>query len=100
VLNVAGYFDPLLALLDRAESEGFLKREHRQMLLVETSPTLLLDALAGYEAPAHCDAVQDRATGTAASRLRPPSTRAPAGQHRRVRSRREASSHGSHPSAL
>ena len=51
VLNVAGYFDPLLMLLDRAVAEGFLKREHREMLLVEISAARLLDAFDAYMPP-------------------------------------------------
>jgi predicted Rossmann-fold nucleotide-binding protein len=52
VLNVAGYFDPLLALLDRAVVEGFLKPEHRQMLLVGTAAARLLDIFDAYKPPA------------------------------------------------
>ena len=52
VLNIAGYFDPLLALLDRAVDEGFLKQEDRGMLLVENSAARLLDAFDAYKPPA------------------------------------------------
>jgi len=34
VINVGGYFNPLLALLDNALDEGFLGAEHRGLLLV------------------------------------------------------------------
>ena len=51
LLNVAGYFDPLLALCDQAVAEGFLRAENRAQLLAHTAPADLLDALAGYEAP-------------------------------------------------
>jgi uncharacterized protein (TIGR00730 family) len=43
LLNVAGYFDPLLAQLDRAVAEQFLRREHRDMLLVSEDTSQLLD---------------------------------------------------------
>ena len=33
LLNVSGYFDPLLAMLDRHVSEGFLRPEHRALLI-------------------------------------------------------------------
>jgi uncharacterized protein (TIGR00730 family) len=45
LLNVAGFFDPLLAWLDRAVEEGFLREQHRQILLVDDRPERLLDAL-------------------------------------------------------
>src|SRR5271166_5111645 len=33
LLDVDGFFDPLLAWLDRAVREGFLREDHRQLLL-------------------------------------------------------------------
>ncbi len=42
LLNVGGYFDPLIEFVDRAVAEGFLSPLHRQMLLVETDPAALL----------------------------------------------------------
>jgi hypothetical protein len=46
LLNVEGYFDPLLAVLDRAVSERFLKPEHRKLFLVGEEPAALLEAMA------------------------------------------------------
>ncbi len=51
LLNVNGYFDHLLAYLDHATQEGFLRAEHREMLLVANSPAELLDLFAHYEPP-------------------------------------------------
>jgi uncharacterized protein (TIGR00730 family) len=51
LLNVAGFFDPLLALLDHAVAEGFLRPAHRSLVLVAATPDELLDKLASYEAP-------------------------------------------------
>jgi uncharacterized protein (TIGR00730 family) len=51
VLNVADYFAPLLALLDRGVTERFLRAEHRSMLLAATTPSELLDQMATYRAP-------------------------------------------------
>jgi uncharacterized protein (TIGR00730 family) len=48
VLNVNGYFDPLLAMLDRAEKEGFVFPEHRQSLLCAAQPDALLDAMKNH----------------------------------------------------
>ena len=45
LLNVEGYFDPLLAFLDHAVREGFLDRENRGILLVEEDPARLLSRL-------------------------------------------------------
>ena len=52
MLNVDGFYDGLLAFLDRQSSEGFVRREHRDMLIVESDPDALLDRCAAYEPPA------------------------------------------------
>ena len=49
LLNTAGYFDPLLAWIDRAVDDGFIRTEHRKMLNVATNPDELLDALHHHE---------------------------------------------------
>lgn len=51
LVNVAGFYDPLLALLNGAVREQFLRPEHRDRLLVETAPTALLDAFALWKSP-------------------------------------------------
>jgi uncharacterized protein (TIGR00730 family) len=51
LINIAGYFDSFLAFLDHAVSEGFMKKAHREMLLVSDDPTALLECFKSYEAP-------------------------------------------------
>jgi len=51
LINVHGYFDPLLSFLDGAVAEGFMKSEHRQMLLVTDDPLGMLDQMATYKVP-------------------------------------------------
>jgi uncharacterized protein (TIGR00730 family) len=46
LLNVNGYYDGLIAFLDRATVEGFMKPQHRGLLHVSSDPRALLDALA------------------------------------------------------
>jgi uncharacterized protein (TIGR00730 family) len=45
LLNVAGYFDPLLAMFDQATREGFLSAPHRQLIISDEDPIRLLDRL-------------------------------------------------------
>jgi uncharacterized protein (TIGR00730 family) len=45
LLNVAGFFDPLLAWVDQCVREGFLRPEHRDSLLVAGDPEELLAML-------------------------------------------------------
>jgi uncharacterized protein (TIGR00730 family) len=49
VLDVEGYWQPLLALLDHAVAERFLPEQHREMLLSDTEPDALLDALEAWQ---------------------------------------------------
>jgi uncharacterized protein (TIGR00730 family) len=51
LLNVAGYFDPLLQFLDRAVAEKFVRDVHRQMVIVESDPRELLARFEAYEPP-------------------------------------------------
>jgi uncharacterized protein (TIGR00730 family) len=45
LLNVDGYWDPLLLMLDRARDAGFLKPKNRELLRVATNACSLLDLL-------------------------------------------------------
>jgi uncharacterized protein (TIGR00730 family) len=45
LLNVNGYYDPLMAFIDHALAEGFIGPEHRSLLSVEAEPAALLDQL-------------------------------------------------------
>jgi len=45
ILNIRGYYTPLLRMFDHAEDEGFLKPENRALVLAKESPAELLRAL-------------------------------------------------------
>lgn len=49
LLNVGGYYDPLLMMLDRAVGQQFVRPEHRGLLLVSTDPEALLAAMNAYK---------------------------------------------------
>ncbi|MFO1462601.1 MAG: TIGR00730 family Rossman fold protein [bacterium] len=51
LLNVAGYFDPVLKFLDEAVARGFLKPKHRRLLLDCGDPAALLAALQAFQPP-------------------------------------------------
>ena len=48
LLNVRGFFDGLLAFVDHSIDQGFVRREHRAMVLVATSPDEILDRFERY----------------------------------------------------
>src|SRR5262245_26422472 len=51
LLDVAHFFEPLLALFDAGVAEGFVRPEHRRLVLASTDPAALLDALGAWVPP-------------------------------------------------
>ncbi len=49
LLDVAGYWEGLLAFLDHMVAERFIRREHVDTLLVESDAAMLLDRLHSFE---------------------------------------------------
>ncbi len=45
LLNVRGYYDPLLSMFDHALREGFLKAEHRELVVSGEDPAELVERL-------------------------------------------------------
>ena len=61
VLNVVGYYTPLLAMLDHAVQERFLKIENRELVLARDSASELLRALEDWR-PVRVEKWLDRET--------------------------------------
>ena len=51
ILDVGGYFGPLLSFLDTATERGLLRREHRAMVLVDDDPGALLEQMRAWSPP-------------------------------------------------
>lgn len=51
LLDVAGFFAPLLRFLDHVTEQGFIDAAHRGMVLSAGDPDTLLEMLAGYDPP-------------------------------------------------
>ena len=51
ILNVDGFYDALIAFIDHQAAELFMRREHRDMLVVDTEPQRLLDRFVSYQPP-------------------------------------------------
>ncbi len=51
LLDVEGFFGPLLDLFDRAVKEGFVHPDHRSLVLAGEDPEGLLDAMERYSPP-------------------------------------------------
>jgi len=48
LLNAAGFYTPLLRMFDHAAREGFVRPEHRRMVLVDETPEGLLEQMRRY----------------------------------------------------
>lgn len=51
VLDVDGYYAPLIALFDHATKSQFVRPEHRRLVMVGTEPEALVDELLHAEVP-------------------------------------------------
>lgn len=51
LLNVAGYYAPLLAMFDLAVAERFIRPEHRELVLEETEPGRLIERMRAFTPP-------------------------------------------------
>ncbi len=51
ILNVDGYYDPLIRFIDSCVHEQFLRAEHRHMLLSSDNPHKLLSEMRAYMSP-------------------------------------------------
>lgn len=51
LLNIAGYFDPLIAMIDRGIADGFCRPEHRQLFVIDDQPESLLQKLREHVLP-------------------------------------------------
>jgi hypothetical protein len=51
LLDVKGYYRPLLSLFDHAVTEGFVRPLHRSLVVADEDPERLLDAMASFVPP-------------------------------------------------
>jgi uncharacterized protein (TIGR00730 family) len=51
LLNVAGFFDPLLAIVRHTIAHSFAAPQHEGLYVTEADPARLLDAIASWEPP-------------------------------------------------
>jgi uncharacterized protein (TIGR00730 family) len=49
LLNICGYFDSILAFLENAVAQQFVRQEHRDLLLVDVDPGSLIPRFNSYE---------------------------------------------------
>ena len=52
LLNIDGFYDPLIELFEHAVREGFVPADHRRFVLDDSQPGRLIERLVRYEPPA------------------------------------------------
>ena len=52
LLNVEGYFDPLVAMIDHCIAQGFIRPSYADLLVVSPDPVDLLERMQRHEPPA------------------------------------------------
>ena len=55
LLNIESYWDGLLAFLDHAVEENFVRQENRDMIVVGTTPEEILDKILSWKPPKHVE---------------------------------------------
>jgi uncharacterized protein (TIGR00730 family) len=60
VLNVNGYFDPLIDLIEHSRDEGFILEEHPDLLIIDDDVDRLLSRLTQYQPPEGLERWVDR----------------------------------------
>ena len=58
LLNVAGYYDPLVGLFDRAVADGFIRPENRHIVVADSDPEALIERLVARPVAATRAAIQ------------------------------------------
>ena len=51
LLNIAGFYSPLIAFLNHTEQEGFIRPKHRELVLVENTVEKILDRMKIFQPP-------------------------------------------------
>ena len=51
LLNIEGFYNPLLAFFDHAVAENFVRQSHRDLVIADKNPARLLDLLAEARPP-------------------------------------------------
>ncbi len=49
LLNIKGYFNPLLLLIDNSVNEGFIKKEHKNLFIIDDNIETLINRLQEFE---------------------------------------------------
>jgi uncharacterized protein (TIGR00730 family) len=62
LLNVHGFFDPLIEFIGRLVTERFVRRENREMLFISAAPAELLKQMESYQPPSVAKWISPRET--------------------------------------
>lgn len=49
LLNINSYYTPLISLFDHMIEQGFVKREYKELILIDKDPTLLIEKMKNHD---------------------------------------------------
>lgn len=52
ILNIDGFYDELIAMIDKMVQKGFLKQEYKEMIIVSADIGQLIEQMQNYQVPA------------------------------------------------
>lgn len=52
ILNIDGFYDELIAMIDKMVQKGFLKQEYKEMIIVSADIEQLIEQMQNYQVPA------------------------------------------------
>ncbi len=58
ILNVDGYYDPLLAMAEKSAAQGFVYVDNRKLFVCKDEPEALVQALIDFPSPDHPEALE------------------------------------------
>jgi uncharacterized protein (TIGR00730 family) len=51
LLNIAGFYSPLMQFLDHTTDEGFIRPKHRELIIMESDPEKILQRMRQFQLP-------------------------------------------------
>lgn len=52
LLNIMGFYNPLMEMIDKAVEGGFIPKTHKELVICESNPAVLIEKLRSYTPPA------------------------------------------------
>lgn len=51
LLSVAGYYQPVMKMIEKGVEEGFIPSSHKELMICEKHPAVLIEKMRSYQPP-------------------------------------------------